>query len=60
MLLHNPDVMKDQPEMKDWTDARFVEELQKGQAKGNVNIGLTPAEVYKAVTYRTLFVQALS
>ena len=48
MLLHNPDVMKDQPEMKDWTDSRFIDELQKEQEKENVNIGIIPAAVYQA------------
>ena len=48
MLLHNPDVFKDSPEMSDWTDSRFVDELRKEQAKGYVNTGLIPAAVYKA------------
>ena len=34
MLLHNPDVFKDSPEMKDWTDSRFIDELRAEQAKG--------------------------
>ena len=48
MLLHNPDVLKDSPEKKDWTDSRFIDELGKGQAKGYVNTCLIPAAVYKA------------
>ena len=50
MLLHNPNVFKDSPEMKDWTDSRFIDELQAGQAKGYVNTGLIPAAVYKAAS----------
>ena len=34
MLLHNPDVFKDSPEIKDWTDSRFIDELRAEQAKG--------------------------
>ena len=48
MLLHNPNVFKDSPEIKDWMDSRFIDELQAVQAKGYVNTGLTPAAVYKA------------
>ena len=48
MLLHNPDVFKGSPEMKDWTDSRFIGELEAEQAKGCVNTGLIPAAVYKA------------
>ena len=48
MLLHNPDVFTDKPEMKDWTDSMFVDELKKEQDKGYVNIGLIPASVYRA------------
>ena len=48
MLLHNPEVFADRPEMKDWTDAMLIDELRKEQAKGYVNTGLIPATVYKA------------
>ena len=48
MLLHNPEVFTDRPEMKDWTDSMFIDELRKEQEKGYVNTGLIPATVYKA------------
>ena len=48
VLPRNPDIMKDSPEMKDWTDSMFIDELQKEQAKGNVNTGLIPASVFNA------------
>ena len=50
MRRHNPDVFKDSPDMKDWTDSRFIDELRREQAKGYVNTGLIPAAVYKAAT----------
>ena len=48
MLPHNPDEFTDSPEMKDWTDSRFIDELREEQEKGYVNTGLIPAAVYKA------------
>ena len=48
MLLYNPDVFIDKPEMKDWTDSMFIDELKKEQAKDIVNTCLIPASVYKA------------
>ena len=48
MLLHNPEVFTDRPEIKDWTDSMFIDELRKEQEKGYVNTGLIPAAVYKA------------
>ena len=48
MLLHNPEVFTDRPEMKDWTDSTFIDELRKEQAKDIVNTGLIPASVHKA------------
>ena len=56
MLLHNPEFFTDRPEMKDWTDSMFIDELRKEQEKGYVNTGLIPATVFKAVI-KTLVVQ---
>ena len=33
----NPDVFRDSPEIKDWTDSRFIDGLKAEQAKGYVN-----------------------
>ena len=60
MLLHNPDIFTDSPEMKDWTDSMFIDELRKGQEKGYVNTGLIPVAVYKAAIEHYVLVQVVA
>ena len=48
VLLHEPSLVTNHADMKDWTGDMFITKLREFQDKGNVNMGFIPASVYKA------------